>query len=142
MSRGFQIVITAVIVALACWIALREYERTAPPPQRESYAPAAGAPSGPCVDFRQAASRAGERGCVTGYVLRAYTSKSGNTFLDFCQDYRSCAFSTVIFASDQKKFGNLETLEGRKVAISGFISVYQSHAEIIVHDPSQIRAAP
>lgn len=97
--------------------------------------------SGPCVDFRQAPSRAGENGCISGYVLRAYTSKTGNTFLDFCRDYKSCPFTSVIFASDRGKFGNLETLEGRQVNLHGFISIYNGQAEIIVHDPRQIQAA-
>lgn len=141
MSRGFQITITAVIVALAVWIAYREYQRTASPPQPASFAPTSEQPRAPCVDFRKAASMAGERGCVTGYVLRAYTSKSGNTFLDFCQDYRSCEFSSVIFASDARKFGNLEALAGRKVDIRGFIRTYQGRAEIVINDPSQISVA-
>jgi hypothetical protein len=92
-----------------------------------------------CVDFRNAASQVGRNGCVTGDVLRAYTSKSGNTFLDFCQDYRSCPFSSVIFSSDRPKFGDLTALEGRVVEIRGYIKTYAGRAEIVVSDPQQIR---
>lgn len=131
--------VVAIVLFAAVLVGQREYYRqrtasiSAPPHARDS--------SGPCVDFRQAASHAGENACVTGYVLRAYTSRSGNTFLDFCQDYRSCPFTSVIFASDHAKFGNLETLAGRRVELRGLITIYRNQAEIIVHDPWQIRAS-
>lgn len=134
---------TAIAVAVliaALFVAQREYYRTG-----KASAPAAhsrASESGPCVDFHQAESHAGENGCISGYVLRAYTSKSGNTFLDFCQDYRNCPFTSVVFASDHAKFGNLESLSGRKVELHGFISIYNNQAEIIVHDPSQIQESP
>lgn len=54
------------------------------------------AAAGPCVDFRDAIRHTGENGCVQGRVLRAYTSSRGNTFLDFCDDYRNCPFGSVI----------------------------------------------
>ena len=95
-----------------------------------------------CVDFHDVGPQVGKAGCVAGQVLRVYTSNSGNTFLDFCQDYRSCPFTSVIFASDKDKFGDLESLQGKRVEIRGSITVYQSRAEIIIHDPQQIRTAP
>lgn len=98
--------------------------------------------SGKCVDFRDAGSHTGETGCVTGRILRAYTSRAGNTFLDFCPDYRNCPFTSVVFASDRNKFGNLETLAGRAVEIRGPITVYQGRAEIIIRDPQQIQVVP
>lgn len=140
MSRKYKIGIVGVAIIVAYGIGVRSYRRTQP---RQPFdAPPQAAGGGPCVDFRQAPSHAGERSCVSGYVLRAYTSKSGNTFLDFCADYRTCPFSTVIFASDHQKFGNLETLAGRGVEIRGFITTYQGHAEMIVHDPGQIQVKP
>ena len=95
-----------------------------------------------CVGFHDARSRVGEESCVTGRILRVYTSRAGNTFLDFCQDYRQCPFTSVIFAADKSKFGALETLSGREVMIRGQITTYQGRAEIIIHDPQQIRARP
>jgi len=95
-----------------------------------------------CVDFRTAAPHAGETGCVSGRVLKVFTSKGGNTFLDFCGDYHDCPFSSVIFSSDKRKFGNLQTLAGRQIEIRGRISVYQGRPEIVIRDPEQIRMAP
>ncbi|MBZ5668514.1 MAG: hypothetical protein LAO04_02135 [Acidobacteriia bacterium] len=98
--------------------------------------------TGACADFRDAGSQVGTSGCVSGQVLGVFTSRAGNTFLDFCPDYRSCPFTSVIFASDKNKFGDLESLQGKRVEIRGAITVYQSRAEIIIRDPQQIRRAP
>lgn len=130
--------IAAAVLLIAAIIVWRGHRPAIRP---EIYdAPAGVRNSGPCISFQQAATHAGENGCITGYVLRAYTSKSGNTFLDFCPDYRSCPFSSVIFSSDRAKFGNLEALSGRRVEIRGFISTYQGKAEVVIHDPWQIQA--
>lgn len=96
----------------------------------------------PCVGINNAGSLIGKSGCVAGQVLRVFTSRGGNTFLDFCQDYRSCSFTSVIFAGDKDKFGNLESLQGMKVEIHGDIKNYNDRAEIIIHDPHQITTAP
>ena len=101
---------------------------------------AAGSSEG-CIDFREAASQVGKEGCVSGQVLRVFTSKNGNSFLDFCADYRNCPFTSVIFAADQAKFGDLGTLRGRRVEIRGAITTYQGRAEIVIHSPEQIRSA-
>jgi hypothetical protein len=95
-----------------------------------------------CVDFHRAGRHTGENGCVSGRVLRVYTSRGGNTFLDFCQDYRSCPFTSIIFASDRPNFGNLGALEGRQIEILGEIVTYQGRAEIVIHTADQIRAIP
>ena len=97
--------------------------------------------NGGCFDLQSAASHLGNSGCVTGRLLRAYTSRSGNTFLDFCSDYRDCPFTSVIFASDKARFGDLSSLNGRQVEIHGRITSYQGRAEIIVRDPGQITLA-
>jgi hypothetical protein len=95
-----------------------------------------------CVDFHGAAAHAGEAGCVSGRVLRVFTSRGGNTFLDFCEDYRECPFTSVIFSSDKSKFGDLQSLAGRQIEIRGPVTVYQGRPEIIIRDPEQIRLAP
>jgi DNA/RNA endonuclease YhcR with UshA esterase domain len=94
------------------------------------------------VDFNDASSHAGETGCVCGRVLKVFISRSGNTFLDFCEDYRNCAFTSVIFSSDKDKFGDLESLAGRQIEIRGPITMYQGRPQIIIRDPEQIRLAP
>jgi hypothetical protein len=106
-------------------------------------ASATGGPAGGgCVDIRDAASLIGEYACVSARVLRVYTSRAGNTFLDFCPDYRHCPFTSVIFERDREKFGDLNTLRGRQVEIRGLVSMYQERAEIIIREPEQIRVLP
>jgi hypothetical protein len=95
-----------------------------------------------CVNFQDVAPHVGESGCVTGRVLRVYTSRAGHTFLDFCSDYHHCPFASVVFSSDRNKFGKLSALEGRVVEIRGAITVYEGRAEIIIRDPDQIKSAP
>lgn len=95
-----------------------------------------------CVDFRDAASQTGRNACISARVLRVFTSRAGNTFLDFCTDYRKCPFTSVIFESDHGKFGNVDTLRGRRVEIRGLVTEYQGRAEIIIRDPEQIRVLP
>lgn len=136
-----QILLVALIVLLASTlsavVAYRRALRSVPQGQVT-------APRGPagCVDFRDVAPHVGETGCVTGRVLRTYTSRAGHTFLDFCPDYRSCPFASVIFSSDRNKFGELSALTGQRVEIHGSITAYQGRAEIIIRDPGQIKSAP
>jgi len=95
-----------------------------------------------CVDFHDAGAHTGQTGCVSGRVLRVFTSRAGNTFLDFCPDYRDCPFSSVIFSSDREHFGDLSTLTGRNVELRGPIGLHQGRAQIILHDSEQIHVVP
>jgi hypothetical protein len=143
MTRKYKLIVAVAVLAFCSIVSVHEYNRA-----RGAHdgiplsSPVPASDRGPCVDFRQAPSHAGETGCVSGLILRAFTSKAGNTFLDFCSDYKNCPFSSVIFASDRDKFGNLEALAGRQVEIHGLISTYNGRAEIIIRDPQQIQAAP
>ena len=94
--------------------------------------------SGPCLSIDGVSSHTGETVCVAGRVLRVFTSSAGNTFLDFCPDFRQCPFTAVVFSADRNKFGDLQTLAGRQVEIRGLIAVYRGRPEIIVSDPKQI----
>jgi DNA/RNA endonuclease YhcR with UshA esterase domain len=48
----------------------------------------------------------------------------------------------VIFASDKDKFGDLGSLQGKRVEIRGDVVTYQGRAEIIIRDSQQVRSAP
>jgi len=154
-AMGRQIVIVLGLLFVACavglWLgsrismawrpAMRVIATAAPQPRPVSGAPIVGN-AAPCADIRNAAALVGKAGCVAGLVVRTFSSRSGNTFLDFCQEYRSCPFTSVIFASDKDKFGDLASLQGKRVEIRGDVTNYQDHAEIIIHDPQQVRSAP
>ncbi len=86
--------------------------------QHTDFAPSADKQSS-CVEFSSASALVGKAGCVAGLVQRVYTAHSGNTFLDFCQDFRNCPFTSLVFATDKANFGDLGTLQGRRVELRG-----------------------
>lgn len=90
------------------------------------------------IDYAEAPAYVGEYASVRGLLVKAYTSKSGTVFLDFCAQYKNCPFSGVIFADDAKKFGRLSDYEGAVVTLTGKISSYEGRAEIILSDPAQL----
>ncbi|MBI5405534.1 hypothetical protein HY972_00640 [Candidatus Kaiserbacteria bacterium] len=90
------------------------------------------------IDYAQASAHIGEYASVKGALVKAYTSKSGTVFLDFCTSYKTCPFSGVIFADDARKFGDLSRYEGSTVTLTGKISSYQGKAEIVLSSPSQL----
>lgn len=129
-------IVGIAVVALSSVLAYRLGVRHAD--SRNTARNLAPVPQGGCIDLHQANLHTGENSCVEGRVLRVFTSRSGATFLDFCQDYHNCPFGSVIFAKDRSRFGNLGSLEGRRVQIAGEITTYNGRAEIIIRDPKQI----
>jgi len=94
--------------------------------------------SGGTYSYTEASKHVGEYASVTGKLVKAYTAKSGVTFLDFCADYKTCPFSAVIFSDDLKKFPNLQSYVGTSVTLTGKISTYNGKAQIILDEPGQI----
>ena len=92
-----------------------------------------------CLKFQKASQYVGEAKCVEGKVDHLYQSKKGTVFISFCPDYKICPFQVVIFSSDAQKFSQLSKLKGRLVQVNGLITTYQGKAEMIIHDPSQIK---
>jgi hypothetical protein len=133
-----MIVLASTVSAV---VAYRLGARKQPHIARTASVPAE-AETGPCVPFAEAGPLVGKTACVSGRVLKVFTSKAGNTFLDFCQDYRTCPFMSVVFSQDRAVFGDLKQLQGRRVEIRGLVTFYQNRAEIIIRDPDQIRVEP
>jgi hypothetical protein len=131
-----RVVAAGVVLILACvTTAVIAYRMG----RKESVMAARAAADAPCVDFRNASSRIGQTGCVSGQVLRVFTSRGGNTFLDFCADYQNCPFTSVVFSSDRRNFGDLNALAGRRIEVRGPVTTYKGRAEIVVREPQQIR---
>lgn len=141
MKRLHILIIVLLLVSFALGVVVGYRSGRHPAPSAVSGSSAPREMAG-CVDFREAGAHTGETGCVAGRVLRVYTSRAGNTYLDFCPDYRNCPFSSVIFSSDRAKFGDLESLTGKNIELRGVIGTYQGRAEMILRDAQQIRAAP
>jgi hypothetical protein len=142
MTRRNKSIAGFALVAFVTLIAVFAYRIGMRRAWSEAQPGANGADGSACVDIKQAGAHAGEEACVAGRVLRVFTSKSGNTFLDFCEDYRSCPFTSIIFASDRSNFGDLTALQGRKIELHGKIQMYHDQPEIVLKEASQIREAP
>ena len=63
-----------------------------------------------CLPFTEAKNHVGEVKCVTGMVVRIKQGARGVHFLDFCDDFRLCPFTVVIFPRDLKSVGDVRQL--------------------------------
>jgi DNA/RNA endonuclease YhcR with UshA esterase domain len=96
--------------------------------------------SGACVPITAAKKFLNDSVCVTGKVVKvAVSQRSGTHFLNFCDDYRNCPFSVVVFARDLPRVGNVRWLEGRTIEIYGKVKEYKGQAEIILNDLRQLK---
>ncbi len=92
-----------------------------------------------CVDYTEAAKHLGDSRCVTGKVVAVNRGDSGAFFVNFCEDYRTCPFSVVVFADDLRDVGDIRKLDGKKIEIDGRIQEYEGRPEIILKDVRQLR---
>jgi hypothetical protein len=75
---------------------------------------------------------------VTGKVIRVETGSGGVHYLDFCEDFRLCTFSVVVFSHDMKNVGDVRQLAGKVIEIRGEIKDYDDRAEIILENSKQL----
>jgi hypothetical protein len=98
----------------------------------------ASALAAPCIPFNQAQKHIGESQCVTGKVVRVAVGQHGEHYLDFCDDYRLCSFSVVVFSHDLKNVGDVRQLAGKVVEIHGDVKEYADRAEIVLESSKQL----
>jgi hypothetical protein len=91
-----------------------------------------------CIPFDQAKKHVGENQCITGKVLRVEAGARGVHYLDFCENYRLCPFSVVVFSYDLKNVGDVRQLAGRVVEINGEVKEYDGRAEIVLESSKQL----
>ncbi len=91
-----------------------------------------------CVPFSDAHQHIGKTQCISGTVFHVKEGSQGVTFLDFCEDFRSCPFTVVVFPHDLKQVGDVRQLKGRAIEIKGTIRDYDGRAEIILSRPQQL----
>lgn len=90
----------------------------------------------------QAKSHIGKSATVCGVVASAdYAVRSQRkpTFLNLDEPYPRHIFTAVIWEEDRSKFGQPETLKGRRVCVNGLIEEYQGKPQITLRDASQLR---
>ena len=99
--------------------------------------PVAGA--SPCIPFSDAQKHIGANRCITGKVLQVKLGNRGVHFFDFCEDFRVCPFTVVVFPSDLKHVGDVRQLKGKQIEIEGEVKGYDGRAEIILQRLGQLR---
>lgn len=97
------------------------------------------AQTGTVIPDTEAAQHVGQQATVEGTVVKVFTSKNGNTFLNFGAAYPNQIFTGWIpkdstLASD----ASLSALEGKKVRITGTISLYRGKPEIKIMSKDQL----
>ena len=91
-----------------------------------------------CIPFDQARNHLDETQCITGKVIRVQSGERGVYYLDFCEDYRLCTFTVVVFQHDLQKIGDVRQLAGKVVEIRGEIKDYDDRAEIVLESSRQL----
>jgi hypothetical protein len=94
-----------------------------------------------CVSIDEAKNHVGETRCVTGKVIRVEHGDHGVHYLDFCEDYRACPFTVVVFPRDLKSVGDIRQLQGRVIEIHGPVKEYDGRAEVILQEFRQLGGA-
>lgn len=91
------------------------------------------------IDYTNAPNYIGKEVLVTGTIVKVFVSKTNTTFLNYCDNFRACPLSAVVFAPDRGKFGDLQKLEGKTVKLSGTIKSFQGRPQMILKNPNQIK---
>ena len=94
-----------------------------------------------CIPITEAKSHVGEIRCVTGKVVRVERGNRGVHYLDFCEDFRLCPFTVVVFPSDLKSLGDVRQLQGRVIEVHGPVKEYDGRAEIVLQEQRQLSGA-
>jgi len=92
-----------------------------------------------CVSFAEAGRLVGSHHCVEGRVVRVEAGNGGVHYLDFCENYRECPFTVVVFAGDLRQVGDVRQLAGKQIEIRGDVREYDGRAEIILERASQLQ---
>src|ERR1700682_5685575 len=87
-----------------------------------------------CIPFDQARNHLDETQCITGKVIRVQEGDEGTQYLDFCEDYRLCSFTVVVFPYELKKVGDVRQLAGKVVEIRGEVKESENGAEIVLEN--------
>lgn len=92
-----------------------------------------------CIPIEETPQKIGDTVCVAGKVLKVAQSRGGSFFLDFCEDYKKCPFTVVVFPSSLKDVGDVRQLEGKDIEIHGKIQEWRGRAEIVLRDVRQLK---
>lgn len=96
------------------------------------------------ISASDAKNHVGEIATVCGQVASTHyaaRSRGNPTFINLDKPYPNSIFTVVIWGSDRAKFGEPETsYSGKKICVTGNITLYRGAPETTVHDPSEIKS--
>ena len=95
--------------------------------------------SAECIPFTEAPDHLGETRCVKGKVVNIGESKSGSLYLNFCEDYKKCAFAVVVFPSALKNVGDVRKLKDQDIEIFGKITEWRGRTEMVLRELRQLK---
>jgi len=98
------------------------------------------AASAETIQPADASKNVGKPVTVEGVVNEVHHAASRKViFINMGGQYPNSPLTGVLFSSDAAKFPDVDSLQGKAVALSGSITLYQGRAEIILSDPAQIK---
>ena len=100
-----------------------------------------GAPAATIPDS-QAISHVGQTATVQGTVSNVHVSGKGTVFINFGDAYPNQDFTAVIFSSSAGAFGDVVRLDGKKLAVTGPITMWKGKPEMILRTPANLRVVP
>ena len=87
-----------------------------------------------------ARKHAGKTVTVEGVVSEVRHIADGREiFIALGGRYPNTIFRAAILGDDTAKFPDADLLNGKTIAVTGEVSLYQGQAEIVVHDPGQVK---
>ena len=72
--------------------------------------------------------------------MTVHTTQSGHTYLNFGADYPHQTFSGAVLGAHGPGLARLDTLQGRRIGVTGVIKLYKGVAEIVIESGGQITA--
>lgn len=87
----------------------------------------------------EAAQHVGDAAIVEGVASQVhYDKKSGVTFINMGGRYPNHTFYAVIFRDRSDLFPGVQSIEGKRVSISGTVKLYKGKPQIILRKASQL----
>ena len=77
---------------------------------------------------------------MSGKVLHVKRGVRGVLFFDYCEDFRVCPFTVVVFPGKLKDIGDVRALENRIVEVHGILKECDGRAEIVLNENRQLGA--
>jgi DNA/RNA endonuclease YhcR with UshA esterase domain len=88
---------------------------------------------------RDASQYVGDYVTVAGVVSQVSRSNGGTTFINFGGRFPNHVFYALIFRNHADTFPGVFELQGRNVAITGEVSLYNGKPQIILSSPGQLQ---